>query len=222
MADGKKGVIVEFDFAAMDGATLLYETTHGLLTSLGVPFDVAAEARYLYGNDYLAGLTAYFQKIKTKRTPLKAARLLEESFSAALHDAIPAAVTPTFVKFVNALVDKDVKVVISTRADIDSVMPAFEDMLSDNVVLYHEKSSCYGCVKWDAWRQTCSGSQLSRPSTVVVVGSGHSVKAALLAGVGSFAVTRPHVDYQDFTGASGVVRELSGTTVKNLISILRV
>ena len=51
MADSvKKGVIVEFDFAAMDGAKLLFTITKNFLSALDkIPFDERIEAQHLAG-----------------------------------------------------------------------------------------------------------------------------------------------------------------------------
>ena len=76
MAD--KGVIIEYDFAAMDGAGLLYGMTAGFLSELdGIPFDPAAEAKHFAGGSYQGCFAEYFQAVKTKKTALKAARATE-------------------------------------------------------------------------------------------------------------------------------------------------
>ena len=222
MAD--KGVIVEYDFAAMNGAELLFETTRKFLSDLdGIPFDATTEARYLAGGNYQGGLAELFSVVKTKKTAQKAARDLAAAFNAALTAAVPASVTPAFRNFVKVLADKGVKVVISTRADIGvmEVRMAFAQILSGDVVLYQESSPCYGAVKWDAWRRACVANRLRHLSTVAVTGSGFGVKSALIAGMGSMAVVNDHVAYQDFGGADEVVGELSGPTARRLLEVLR-
>ena len=218
----EKGVIVEFDFAAMDGASLLFETTKRFLKELdGIPFDIPTEARYLAGGNYQGGLAELFSVVKTKKTAQKAAKDVSSAFSAALTEAVPSAVTPAFRNFVSALSAKGVKIVISTRADIESVRPAFELVLGDNVMLFHEESTCYGAVKWESWRRICVMTGMSRPATIAIAGSGISVKSALLAGIGAVAVVNDRVAYQDFTGADAMLSELSGPTARKVLSALR-
>ena len=114
MADEvKKGVIVEFDFAAMDGAELLYKTTEALMKENEIEFSPRAEAEHLAGGNYQGGFAEFFAAVKTKKTPAKAAKDLAENFRAALNEAVPAAVTPSFKAFVGALAEKGVKVVIT-------------------------------------------------------------------------------------------------------------
>jgi len=219
----KKGVVVEFDFAAMDGASLLFGVTKKFLADLdGIPFDERIEAQYLAGGNYQGGLADYFAVVKTKKTAAKAAKDLAEAFGAALEAAIPSAVTPAFAKFVSALAAKGVKVVVGTRANVEKVKGAFAGILGENVVLHQETSSTYGSVKWDAWRRACAMNKLRNFTTLAVTGSGFGVKSALLAGMGAIAVSTPHVAYQDFGGADEVVKELNAAAAKTVLEVLRV
>ena len=218
----KKGVIVEFDFAAMDGANLLFDVTKKFLAGLdNIPFDERIEAQHLAGGNYQGGLAEYFAVVKTKKLAAKAAKDLSAAFVSALNEAVPKSITPAFRKFVQTIAAKGVKVVICTRADVETVRPAFASLLSDDVVLFQETSSTYGSVKWDAWRRACAMNKLRNFSTIAVTGSGFGVKSALVAGMGSVAVTSPHVAYQDFGGADEVVSELNSAAAKAILEILR-
>ncbi len=218
----KKGVIVEFDFAAMDGANLLFDVTKKFLAGLdNIPFDERIEAQHLAGGNYQGGLAEYFAVVKTKKLAAKAAKDLSAAFVSALNEAVPKSITPAFRKFVQTIAAKGVKIVISTRADVETVRPAFAGLLGDDVVLFQETSSTYGSVKWDAWRRACAMNKLRNFSTIAVTGSGFGVKSALVAGMGSVAVTSPHVAYQDFGGADEVVSELNAAAAKTILEILR-
>ena len=218
----KKGVIVEFDFAAMDGAGLLYRTTEALLKENGIDFSPRAEAQHLAGGNYQGGLAEYFAAVKTKKTPAKAAKDLADNFAAALNAAVPKSVTASFRSFVKTLADRGVKVVIATRADVEQVRPAFASLLGDGVALYQETSQTYGSVKWDAWRRACAMNKLRNTMTLAVTGSGLGVKSALLAGMGSLAVVNDRVSYQDFGGADETVKALDAAAAKKVLEILRV
>ena len=218
-----KGVIVEFDFAAMDGAGLLFDTTKKFLTDLdGIPFDEVVEARYMAGYNYHGAFAEYFPVVKTKKTAAKAALDLFTTFEAALNVAVPKSITPGFRNFVKTLSSKGVKVVIATRAAEEAVEPAFRSMLGADVVLYHEDSPTYGCVKWDLWRRACVACGLRHVTTVAVTGSGNGVKSALYAGMASMAVTSSRTEYQDHTGANAVVAALNADAAREVLKILRV
>ena len=218
----KKGVIVEFDFTAIDGAKLLFDTASKLLGENGIEFNARVEAQHLAGGNYQGGLAEYFAVVKTKKTPQKAAKDLSDGFKAALAAEIAKGVSPAFKAFVKTLADKGVKVVISTRAEVEAVMPAFSDVVGDNVALYQEPSQTYGSVKWDAWRRACAMNKLRNFTTIAVTGSGFGVKSALIAGLGAVAVVNDHVAYQDFGGADEVFGTLDANAAKTVLGILRV
>lgn len=218
-----KNAIIEFDFAAMDGAGLLFTTAKNFLEKLdGIPLDVVSESRYLSGNSYLNGFSSLFSVVKTKKTAQKAAKDINVAFNAALTAALPSSVTAAFRNFVQALSEKGIKVVIATRADPAVAQAVFAPILGETVSLFREESTCYGSVKWDSWRRICLMTGLGRSSTIAIAGSGFSVKSALIAGIGAIAVAGERVAYQDFTGADAVLGELSGKTAKKALSVLRV
>ena len=214
-----RGIVIEFDFAAMDGAELLFKTTKKFLKDLDkISFDEALEARYLAGRTYQEGLTRLFAQAKTKKTAQKAARDLAAAFSVAVTKAAPEAIGQSLRNFVKALRDAGIAVAIATRADLEAVRPAFESAFGVDIILYHEESDGYGFAPWDAWRRACMAMEMKHAFVRSVTGSGFGVKAALIAGMKSVAVVRDHVAYQDFGGANEVVDELSGKTAKVVVS----
>ena len=217
----KRGVVIEFDFAALNGAELLFDTARRFLQGLdGIALDERIEAKYLAGASYQDGLGRLFSVVKTKKTAQKAARDLSAAFSAAVTAAVPTAIGAAFKNFVKALTDTGVKVVLQTRADLTAVAPAFAAALGSQVVLHQETSDGYGMAKSDSWRRACRAGGLSHLATVAVTGSGFGVKSALVAGMASVGVVNDHVAYQDFGGADDVLNELSGKTAKRLLSRL--
>ena len=216
-----RGVVVEFDFAALNGAEVLFETAKKFLWNLDkIPLDEVAEARYLAGRTCLDGLSRLFAAVKTKKTAQKAARDLAVAFAAAVTAAVPAAVSVSFRNFVKALADAGLSVAIATRADLEAVRPAFESVLGENVMLYREESDGYGFPTWEAWRRACMALKMKHAQVRAVAGSGFGVKTALVAGMRSAAVINDRVAYQDFGGAGEVVDELSGKTAKRLLAVL--
>ena len=216
--DGR-GVVVEFDFAAMDGAGLLFKTTKKFLKDLDkIALDDALEARYLAGRTYLDGLTRLFAQAKTKKTAQKASRDLAAAFADAATAAVSEAVGIPFRNFVKALVDAGFAVAIATRADLDAVRPAFESVLGEKVILYHEESDGYGFPTWESWRRACIALEMKHALVRAVAGSGFGVKTALVAGMKSIAVINDRIAYQDFGGAGEIIEELSGKTAKKFLA----
>ena len=216
--DGR-GVVVEFDFAAMDGAGLLFKTTRQFLGDLDkIALDDALEARLLAGRTYLDGLARLFESVKTKKTAQKAARDLAAAFSSAVTAAVPEAVSVQFRNFIKALTDAGLAVAIATRADVEAVRPVFGPVLGERVIIYHEESETYGFPTWESWRRACMALEMKHAMVRAVSGSGFGVKSALVAGMRSVAVINDRVAWQDFGGASEIVDELSGKTAKRVLA----
>ena len=200
-----RGVVVEFDFTAIDGSQLLFETAQKILAAKGVDLTIKLEAMRLSGGNYQGGLAELFRALDKKCDAAATARDLHDAFGKALTAKAVAAVTPGLKAFITALVERDVKVVIATRSDLEVLRPAFEGFAPEKVVLYAEPSMTYGNGKWDAWRRACSQNGLVDVLTVGVTGSGKGVKSALVAGMSAIAILHDHVAYQDFGGADVVV-----------------
>ena len=216
-----RGIVIEFDFAAMNGAELLFKTTKKFLRDLDkIPFDDSLEARCLAGRSYSDGLARLFAQSKTKKTAQKAARELAAAFTSAVTGAVSTAVGIPFRNFVKAFVDAGFSVAIATRADLAAVRPAFEPVLGENVILYHEESDGYGFPTWESWRRACMALEMKHAQVRAVSGSGFGVKSALVAGMRSVAVVNDRVTYQDFGGASEIADELSGKSAKKFLAAL--
>ena len=223
MSGAGKGIIVEFDFAAMDGAQLLFDVAQRYLKALdGIGLDMPTEEKYLAGRSYEDGLARYFRVVKTKKTAQKAARELAASFAEAVTEVVPTSVPAAFRNFVMAVASKGVKVVVSTRAAPEAAAAAFAPILVENVSLYREVSPFYGCPRWDSWRRACMANDIARANALAVTGSGCGVKSALLAGMASMAVMKDRVAHQDYTGAGIVASDLSAASAKRLLAYLHV
>ena len=224
MAEEKKalqrGVVVEFDFTAVDGAQLLFDTAKKQLAPLGIDLTVKLEALHLAGGNYQGGLTELFSELEVKQDAAQQAQDLAEAFRTALSERAAAAVTPGFKAFVKALTDKGVKVVVATRSDVEQLRPALEGLDAELVSLYAEPSNTYGNCKWDAWRRACNQNGLVNMLTVAVTGSGKGVKSALVSGMSALAVAHDHVSYQDFGGADVVVDAFDAKLAQEVLRML--
>ena len=224
MAEEKKpltrGVVIEFDFTAIDGGQLLFETAQKILAAKGVDLTIKLEAMHLSGGNYQGGLAELFRALDKKCDAAATARDLHDAFGKALTAKAVAAVTPGLKAFITALVEKGVKVVIATRSDLEVLRPAFEGFDPEKVVLYAEPSMSYGNGKWDAWRRACNQNGLVDVLTVGVTGSGKGVKSALVAGMSAIAILHDHVAYQDFGGADVVVDSFNAKLAEEAFRML--
>ena len=203
MAMINKGVIVEFDFTVLNGAEILFETAKNLLKGVGVELDAHLEAAHLAGGNYHGGLLELFEKVGCDADAAALSRELNSAFR----------------EFLNALLEKGVKVVVATHGDAAALASAIGD---ERVVVYTETSSTYGSCKWDVWKRACRQNGLHEMLTAAVTGSGFGVKAVLIAGMSALGVVNDRVAWQDFGGADDVVKALDKGAADTVLKMLKV
>ncbi len=215
-----RAAIVEFDFAVLDGASILFDVASKRLAECGIELTPKLEAMHLANGNCQGALKELFELFDKKNDPAKAARELMEAFRTALTEKAASGVTSGFRDFVDALSANGLKTVIATRADIEAIKPAFANFDEKLVALYSEPSLTYGNCKWDAWRRAVRANDLHELLTVAVTGSGYGVKSALVAGLPALAVVHDHVAYQDFGGADVVVKGFNAKLAGEVMRML--
>lgn len=219
MAKIGKGVVVEFDFAVLNGADLLFDIASGILKGYGVSLDVRLEALHLAGGNYQGALAELFAKVGCDADPAAVAAELHAAFNAEVTAKSASAVTPAFRNFIKSLQEKNVKVVVATRGDAAVLAEAIGD---PEVAVHAEASSTYGSCKWDAWKRVCRLNGLHEMLTTAVTGSGFGVRAALVAGMSALGVVNDRVKWQDFGGADDVVEVLDKKAADIVLKMLKV
>ena len=84
MAKMSKGVVVEFDFAVLNGSEILFETASSILKGYGITLDARLEALHLAGGNYQGALAELFGKVDCEAEPAAVARELNAAFNAAV------------------------------------------------------------------------------------------------------------------------------------------
>ena len=219
MAKMSKGVVVEFDFAVLNGSEILFETASSSLKGYGITLDARLESLHLAGGNYQGALAELFGMVECDAEPAAVARELNSAFNAAVAAKAAAAVTPAFKNFIKTLQDKGVKVVVATRGDAAALAEALAD---PQVVVHAETSSTYGSCKWDAWKRACRHNGLHEMLTAAVTGSGFGVRAALVAGMSALGISNKRVEWQDFGGADDVVDTVDKDAADIVLKMLKV
>jgi len=217
----QRGVIVEFDFAVLPGHSLLLDICRARFAKEGIRFDAALMARSMGGKSFSSGLNALCNKQqKTIDVPTVIGECNAE-FAEALKGKL-STVPAGFLEFVKALLAKNVKVVIVSRADNEAVKAVFQSVQSDKLVVLHDAPIGFGFYSWDGWRRTARKTELHERLCVAVAGSGFSVKGALTSGLGVIVKPNPLTDYQDLSGCDVRVDEYSAGLADDVLRILRV
>jgi len=216
-----RAVIVEFDFAAFNGADALFETAKKVFAEHGVELTDKLEAMHLAGGSYQGAIAELYAALGKKGDAAKLAKEIDSAFKAELAAKAPSAVDAQFKGFVKALVDKGVKVIVDTRSPVDAIAAALSEF-GEAVTVYAEPSLTYGSIKWDAWLRACRANHVHQSLTVAVTGSGFGVRAALVAGLSAVAVQGKRTAYQDFGGADAVVAKLDAKLVPEILRVLHI
>ncbi|MDR2849888.1 MAG: hypothetical protein LBW77_05005, partial [Verrucomicrobiota bacterium] len=196
----QRGVMIEFDFAVLDGHALLLDVCRARLETEGVNLDAGLMARVMGGRSFSAGLNALASRQhKTIDVPTVIADCnaeLTERLTADLAK-IPAG----FLAFLKAALAKNLKVVLVTRLEGEVVLPALTGVQGDKLVVLRDVPNGFGFCTWEGWRRATRKSELHDRLCVAVAGSGFSVKGALNSGMCVIAKPGPLTDYQDFSGS---------------------
>ncbi len=217
----QSGVIVEFDFAVLPGHKLLLDICRTRLAKDGITLDEKLMARIMNGKSFSAALKV-LSKIVNK--PIETSEITSECY-ALFEEAIKNEVSKMpagFSAFVKALQAKDLKVVIVTRADVETVQSALSELQGDNLVVVRDTASGFGFYSWDAWRRAANNNDMSERLCVAVVGSGYSAKSALISGMGIIAKPNSLTEHQDFGGCDTVIDSFAAKTAAEALRILQI
>jgi beta-phosphoglucomutase-like phosphatase (HAD superfamily) len=217
----QRGVIIEFDFAVLDGHSLLLDICRARLEKEGVKLDAPLMARSLGGRSFSSGLNALCSRQhKTIDVPAVIADC-NAVFAAKLVESLPK-VTDGFLAFVKVLLVRNLKVIIVTRMESDVVLPALTGVQGEKLSVLHDIPNGFGFSTWEGWRRAARKSDLHDRLCVAVAGSGYSVKGALNTGMSVIVKTNPLTDHQDFSGCDVSVAEYSAVLAGDVIRLLRI
>jgi len=216
----QRGMIVEFDYVVLPGHQLLLDVCKAQFEEVGLKVDAALMAHHMYGKSFANALNALASSQQKTVDAHAIIPVCNTAFSAALTAAL-ADVPAAFVKFVEAVVAKGVKVIIISRANAEAVRALFPNV-TDNLVVQTDTSSGFGFLGWDVWRRAARKNDLRERLCVAVTGSGFSVKGVLTSSMGAMYKDNPLVAYQDFSGGDVAIREFDAALVGDVARILRI
>lgn len=226
MAENKlqRNVIVEFDFAVLDGAELLYEVTQKSVSKAGVEFTPILEAKCCSAVNYQLGVAALLRAVGSKQTnAADYARDIAAKFEEALNAKFATAFNNDFKNFLKALKEKDVNVVLCTRGNAEALRTALTNAGCEELAtVVQEPSSFYGYMKWESWKHVITNNDLIDVLSLGITGSGYGVKQALISGIAVMAIERTRNSYQDFGGADRILTKLDAEAAAAAIQILKI
>lgn len=220
-AQPPRGVIVELDFAVLPGHALMKDICFARFEKEGLKVDDKKYFRYFGGKTFTSGLNALCNKLeKSIEVPAFVAEC-QSQFSEALKGAL-SEIPDGFRDFVKALIAKNIKVVLVTRAESEVVQAAFADIDSELFIVQQETLLSFCFTNWEGWRRVARKNSLHERLCMAVAGSGFSLKGAMNSGYSVMVKTNPLTEYQDVSGCDMRVTEFTGALVNDVTQILRV
>ncbi|MCL2104953.1 MAG: hypothetical protein FWH21_07880 [Kiritimatiellaeota bacterium] len=216
----QRGMIVEFDYAVLPGHQLLLDVYKAQFAEVGLNVDATLMARHMLGKPFAHAVTALMTHQGKEVDAQAIVALCTPAFSAALTDAL-ADVPAEFKTFVDAVLEKDVKVILISRANADAVRAMFPNV-EKGLAIQTDTSSGFGFLGWDVWRRTARKNDLRERLCVAITGSGFSIKGVLTSSMGVMFKENPLVAYQDFGGADVAIEKFDVALVKEVARILRI
>ena len=218
------GVVIELDYALLEGAGLLYGTMAGFLSSIDekFEFDEIYQARYFSGKALGEAFAAYFKKYASRKNPLKAELKFRQTASSVFTNAIAGFTGDFFFEFCNYLAEKGIAVNLATCADVESqAVKSFASRFSADLSrITHCSFDSYGGLT-KAQFKNCVKAIGARPECVVAaVGSSSSAKNVLSYFSTPVVVSNGRLASQDFGGVRIFVDRLDAAAAKKIIEVL--
>lgn len=216
----QRGVIVEFDFAVLPGHALLLEVCRERLATEGVVVDVPLMAHWMGGKSFSGGLHALCERQEKQIDFGVVMADCNAKFKEQLAENLEK-VPATFLKVVEKLLKRGIKVSIVTRMEVERVAKVFEKIADKNLVIFHDISNGFGFHTRDAWQRAAHDMAIHERLCVAIAASGYSTRGALKVGMGIAAKVSAMTDHEDYSGTNIYFEEFEETLAGLIINYMR-
>ncbi len=216
----KRGVLVEFDYAVLSGHEMLLNVCTKRFEKEGVNADFKLLAKSLYGKTFASGFNDLFTKLEKTLDVPSLVTECQDTFTKRLEDGLKS-VSATFVPFIKALLEKNIRVAILSRLEPEQVKAVFGDFASDDLVFQRDTFSGFGFHNCDTLRRVTRKSGLYERLAMAIVASGNSAKNALTCGMSVMAKPNAFTEYQDFSGCDLMVDDFATDIIPEILPVLR-
>lgn len=189
------GLIVDFDFALIDGISALEKACAKVLEGAGAKTDKGTFPRHLFGH-----------KVNNALRTLLGAEAKTEACIASIasdmdHAAEKAPVDEAILAVCKRTLEANAHVIFVTMRTQSVVEARVETLgLEGAVVLKCERCDRFGEYPADIWSRAARTLKLNARFCTAIVASAASVRHAVMAGMRTAAFTNPMISFQDFSG----------------------
>ena len=213
------GLVVDFDYALVDGADALAKACERVFAANGVSYSAAAFARRILG----ARIAPAVNSILGAEAGDKA-----ESVIGAIVAELDAAVAgaeanPVIVDICSKTLAEGGRVVFMTSRPIEAVEQKLQSIgIEDAMVFKVERNERFGEYQKDAWVKAARLIKLNPRCCTVFVATGRATRQAVMAGMHTVAFPSRTTEFQDFSGADLVVEsgERGGELADHILGLM--
>ncbi len=212
-----KGLIIEWDFVALDGVSRLFKACAEVLKDSNVELTQALFASKLLGNNLASGLAAIAGVADGE--PL--AEKVQEIYLSGLADVADSP-RKEVLALAKDMMDRGLKICIVTELSADFVQPMLADIGLANAAVISDATSTVCGFGHATWARVPHELKLAEQMGVALVASNASLKGAMAANLGTIAVPAAETSFQDFGGADYVADSFTGEIADAILATLRI
>ncbi|MGI5869950.1 MAG: hypothetical protein ACOX9C_10970 [Kiritimatiellia bacterium] len=200
-----RGLVVDFDYALIDGIGALKKACAKVLEAAGVKADEGAFVRRFFGKNATDAL----------RASLGPEAELEEaaaSISADMDEAAETAPANSTIQTIcKHVLDANAQVAFVTMRTPGIVEARIAELgLEGAIVLKTDRTANFGEYPDDIWSRAAHALKLNARLCTAIVASATSVLHAMMVGMRTAAFTNPAIGFQDFSGVDFIASPKSG------------
>lgn len=212
-----RGLVVEWDYVALDGVSRLFKACAEVLKDSGVELSQPLFASKLLGSRLAAGLASIAGVDDGE--PL--AEKVQEIYLTGLAEVVDSP-RKEILALAKDMAARGLKIGIVTELSADFVKPLVSGLgLAGAVVVSDTASSVCG-FGHKTWARIPHELGLAEQAGVALVASGASLKGAMAANLGVIAIPAPETSFQDFGGADLVADAFTPAIAEAILAALRV
>ncbi len=213
-------IVLDLDFAAVDGAEAFYRAAERVLAGQDVEFDAGRFVRHLLGNSPTAGLNSLMQhQKKPNDTVATLAKELLAGFQAEIVGLTPRPAVQELIR--QAATANGHVVALSSLPGAAAEQLRSIVGLPDDATIVLEPAEWLGYHPTETWARVQQGTALPERHCMAVVGTADNARSALMANLNIAAFIGERTEAQDFGGVDWLGAGAEPADAEAVLDLLR-
>ena len=212
-----KGLVVEWDFVALDGVSRLFKACAEVLRESGVELTQALFASKLLGGRLASGLAA----IAGTGNGEALAEKVQELYLTGLAEVVDSP-RKEVLALAKDMAARGLKIGVVTELSADFVQPLLSGIGLAGATVVSDTPSTVCGFGHKTWANALHELNLSEQTGVALVASDASLKGAMCANLGVVAIPAAETSFQDFGGADYVADSFTPAIAETILATLKI